>query len=89
MILLKALSNCIVKNSLDNYFLERFSKFNYAKEITKLLFKYKNNSIFQKYPFIFEYDSLIEKFLTGVEIDFISIEFRDFLSKCLEVAHYK
>ena len=85
MILLKALSNCKAKNSLDEYFSERFSKFGFAKDMTKLSFKYKNNQIFQKYPYIFEYDSPIEKFLTGREIDSISLEFRDFLSKCLDV----
>lgn len=85
MMLLKALTNAIGKNSLDLYFLERFPTKSLAKEMTKLMFKYKDSSIFQKYPFIFEYDSLIEKFLTGIELDFISFEFRDFLSKCLEV----
>ena len=82
---LKALSNSKAKNSLDDYFSERFSKLTFAKEMTKLSFKYKSSTIFQKYPYVFEYDSLIEKFLTGKEIDFISLEFRDFLSKCLEV----
>lgn len=85
MILIKAISNSINNNSLDRFFVESFSKFHYAKEITKLSFKYKDINIFQKYPFVFEYDSLIEKFLTGIEINSISSEFRDFLSKCLEV----
>lgn len=85
MILIKALLNPIPNNSLNLYFSENFSKKNYAQELVKLAFKYKSLSVFQKNPFVFEYESLIEKFLTGIEISSASFECRDFLSKCLEV----
>lgn len=54
-------------------------------DITSLFFKYSETSIFQRIPFIFEYESEIEKFLTGIECENLSFEMRDFLSKCLEV----
>lgn len=85
MILLQAFYCSITQNSFNLYQSESFSKYSFAKDISSLLFKYKKSNIFQKNPFVFEYSSLIEKFLSGIEIESISFELRDFLSKCLEV----
>lgn len=54
-------------------------------DITLLFFKYSETSIFQRTPFLFEYETEMERFLTGIECENISFEMRDFLSKCLEV----
>ena len=55
------------------------------KEYINLSLKYKDSSIFQKFPYEIDMDSALETFLTGSSVEGISYEFRDFLSKCLEV----
>lgn len=64
------------------------AKIDFPKFITdylKLVPKYLNFSVFSKFPFLTNFDSELERWLFGLDINEVSVQFRDFLSKCLEV----
>lgn len=74
-----------------------FAKF--VHDYLKLVPKYQNFPVFSKFPFLATFESDIEKYFITVDIKLInnhrwlfgldakdiSVNFRDFLSKCLEV----
>eukprot|EP00828_Plagiopyla_frontata_P036088 TRINITY_DN47723_c0_g1_i1.p2 TRINITY_DN47723_c0_g1~~TRINITY_DN47723_c0_g1_i1.p2 ORF type:complete len:104 (+),score=16.56 TRINITY_DN47723_c0_g1_i1:237-548(+) len=61
------------------------------KDIFALSQKYKNSSIFQKFPRILSFQSKLEEMLSGIYLEempeyaFEINLLRDFLSKCLEL----
>jgi len=57
----------------------------YIKDLMKIAFKYKDQPIFSKFPYLASFESDLERWLFGLDIKTENPQLRDFLSKCLEV----
>ena len=57
----------------------------YINELMKIYPKYLDTPLFQKFSYIKEFDSDVEKWFFGIETKGVSVMLRDLISKCLEM----